>query len=114
MIQLKIADRIFNSRLFLGTGKFSSIETMKKALIILIVAIVGCNTIEQEIETSMYGLALSEYNLGQAQGVDNLLETMILIGGTFTDSNRYEAIEVLALKNQQDSLAAANRLEFLK
>ena len=29
---LKIADRTFRSRLFLGTGKFDSAETLKKAI----------------------------------------------------------------------------------
>ena len=33
MTPLKIADKIFTSRLFTGTGKFSSNETMEKALI---------------------------------------------------------------------------------
>ncbi|NCG27148.1 MAG: thiazole synthase, partial [Verrucomicrobiales bacterium] len=32
MDQLTIADRKFNSRLFIGTGKFSSNEIMKDAL----------------------------------------------------------------------------------
>ena len=33
MTPLKIADKIFTSRLFTGTGKFSSNETMEKAII---------------------------------------------------------------------------------
>lgn len=97
MTPLKIADKIFNSRLFTGTGKFSSVETMEKALLtsgseLVTVALKRIDT-EHQKDTTLAHLQHSQFNLlPNTSGVRNAKEAI------FAAQMAREALETNWLK----------------
>jgi thiazole synthase len=97
MTPLKIADKVFTSRLFTGTGKFSSAETMEEALLtsgseLVTVALKRIDT-EHQKDTTLAHLQHPQFNLlPNTSGVRNAKEAI------FAAQMAREALETNWLK----------------
>src|SRR5690606_25131586 len=81
-MKLQIADKIFNSRLFTGTGKFSHAEIMEKSLLasgseLVTVALKRVSMNQQETDDILSHLTYPQFNLlPNTSGVRNAKEAV--------------------------------------